>query len=104
MIYTFEVEASIGFGTGFQLPIIGNQAIVEPQDISSVSDITFFFQIMGAAIFVSAEQAAFAKQLLAGITTERLGVDQSSMLSTGADALATTAAATGCATSLMRTC
>lgn len=99
MIYTFAVETSsamwigaqamagIGFGTVFQLPIIGNQAIVQPQDISSVSAITFFFQIMGAAIFVSAGQAAFANQLLAGITAERLGADPLSLLSIGADAL-----------------
>lgn len=99
MIYTFQVDtaspmwigaqamAGIGFGTVFQLPIIGNQAIVQPQDISSVSAITFFFQIMGAAIFVSAGQAAFGNRLLAGVTAERLGADPSSLLSIGADAL-----------------
>jgi hypothetical protein len=64
-----------------------HQAIVQPQDISSVSAITFFFQIMGAAIFVSAGQAAFGNRLLAGVTAERLGADPSSLLSIGADAL-----------------
>lgn len=99
MIYTFEVDtgspmwigaqamAGIGFGTVFQLPIIGNQAIVQPQDISSVSAITFFFQIMGAAIFVSAGQAAFANGLLKDITAEGLGAEPQSLLSIGADAL-----------------
>lgn len=99
MIYTFDIDtaspmwigaqamAGIGFGTVFQLPITANQAIVQPQDISSVSAITFFFQIMGAAIFVSAGQAAFANRLLAGVTAERLGADPTSLLTIGADAL-----------------
>lgn len=99
MIYTFQIDtgspmwigaqamAGIGFGLVFQLPIIANQAIVQPQDISSVSAITFFFQIMGAAIFVSAGQAAFANRLLASVTAEQLGADPHSLLTIGADAL-----------------
>lgn len=99
MIYTFQIDtgsptwigaqamAGIGFGAVFQLPIIANQAIVQPEDISSVSAITVFFQIMGAAIFVSAGQAAFANRLLAGVTAERLGADPHSLLTIGGDVL-----------------
>lgn len=99
LIYTFDINtgspmwigaqamAGIGFGTVFQLPITANQAIVEPQDISSVSAITFFFQIMGAAIWISAAQAVFANRLLAAVTAERLGQNPHSLLRIGADGL-----------------
>ena len=61
----FQVLVGIGLGLCFQIPVIVNQSVVDPSDLSSVSAMTLFFQTIGGALFISAGQVAFANRLLA---------------------------------------
>lgn len=96
LIYTFDIstpssawigyQALTGMALGFimQIPMMDNQASVEPSDISSISSITLFFQIIGGAFFVSAGQAAFANQLVRSLATTAPDLDPHKVLSVGA--------------------
>lgn len=96
LIYTFDIstpssawigyQALTGMALGFtmQIPMMANQASVEPSDISSISSITLFFQIIGGAFFVSAGQAAFANQLVRSLATTAPDLDPHKVLSVGA--------------------
>ncbi len=96
LIYTLErdtgsdkwigYQALIGIGLGliFQIPIIVNQTLVSPSDLSSISAQTLFFQTIGGAFFISAAQAAFANRLLARVLITAPTVDPVQVIATGA--------------------
>lgn len=83
----YQAIAGIGLGTVFQVPIIVNQSLVKPSDISSVTAMTLFFQMIGGATFISAGQAGFANKLLARLPVTAPGVDKALVLVTGASDL-----------------
>jgi MFS transporter, DHA2 family, glioxin efflux transporter len=96
LIYTLErdtgsdkwigYQALIGIGLGliFQIPVIVNQGLVTPSDISSITAQTLFFQTMGGAYFISAAQAVFTNRLLARVVTSAPTVNPALLLATGA--------------------
>lgn len=60
----YQALAGIGLGLVFQIPVIVNQGLVAPSDLSSITAQTLFFQSFGGAFFISAAQAAFSNKML----------------------------------------
>ncbi|KAL2842137.1 major facilitator superfamily domain-containing protein [Aspergillus pseudodeflectus] len=60
----YQAMAGIGIGIAIQVPMIASQAVVEMQDLSTISAMVLFFQCIGGAIFVQAGQAAFTNRLV----------------------------------------
>jgi len=99
LIYTFEIDtgagkwigyqilAGAGSGLVIQIPIIVNQALVEPSDLASISSITLFLQTIGGAFWVSAGQAAFVNELFQKLPTEAPNVSPVLVIATGASEL-----------------
>ena len=95
LIYTFDLDTATrnwvgfqliaGIGTGFvsQIPIMANSAAVEMSDLSSISAITLFFQIMGGSLLVSAGQAIFANRLLQSLAINAPTTSAVTVLATG---------------------
>ena len=83
----YQVLAGIGFGLGFQIPIITAQASVEPEDISSASAMVLFFQTIGGSFFVAAGQTAFTNKLIGALPSHAPGVDAAKVVATGATEL-----------------
>ncbi|RFU32819.1 hypothetical protein B7463_g3499, partial [Scytalidium lignicola] len=80
----YQALAGIGIGLGFQIPVIVTQGIVEASDLSSVSALTLFFQIIGGSLFISASQAAFANKLVVALPKYAPSVDPHLVVATGA--------------------
>lgn len=99
LVYTFNLHTAtrnwvgfqliVGIGTGFvsQIPIMANTAAVEMSDMSSISAITLFFQIMGGSLLVSAGQAVFANTLVHQLASQAPGVSATTVIGTGATRL-----------------
>jgi len=99
LIYTFEINtgagkwigyqiiAGAGSGLVIQIPIIVNQALVEPSDLASISAITLFLQTIGGAFWVSAGQAAFVNELFRKLPIKAPNVSPVLVIATGASEL-----------------
>ena len=85
----YQLLSGIGLGLTFQIPVIVNQALVSPSDLSSISAATLFFMTIGGAFFISAAQAGFANKLLQRIPITAPGVDPGLVAVTGATQLRT---------------
>ncbi|KAI0456051.1 DNA repair protein RAD50 [Xylaria acuta] len=83
----YQALAGIGTGITTQIPLMANQAAVSPADISSISAITLFFQIIGGSFSVSAAQAAFSVVLVEKAPIYVPGVDPVSLIQMGATQL-----------------
>ncbi|KAL8948042.1 MAG: hypothetical protein Q9222_005734 [Ikaeria aurantiellina] len=83
----YQVLAGIGYGFGFQVPIIVAQASVDAEDISSASALVLFFQTIGGSFFVAAAQAAFENRMIGALATNAPGVDPGKVVATGATEL-----------------
>lgn len=80
----YQALAGMSLGLTMQIPMMANQAAVGPKDISSISAITLFFQILGGAFFVSAAQSAFANKLISSLAATAPNLDPRLVLSVGA--------------------
>ncbi|RYC55435.1 hypothetical protein CHU98_g10773 [Xylaria longipes] len=80
----YQLLAGIGWGIGFQVPIIMAQSNVQPADIASVTATILFFQTLGGAFLVAAAQAAFVNRILTVLPRTAPGVDPSQVISIGA--------------------
>jgi len=99
LIYTFEIDTpsskwigyqillGIGIGSVFQIPATAAQSVVNPEDLSSVSSMVLFFQMIGGSIWVSAAQAGFANKLVSSLPSVAPNVDPARVLATGATEL-----------------
>lgn len=85
----YQVLAGIGYGISIQVPIIVAQGTSDPLDISSVSAIVLFFQVIGGAIFISMAEALFANKLVQAAQHVD-GVSAAKIVATGATQLKTT--------------
>ncbi|KAK4086355.1 MFS multidrug transporter [Purpureocillium lilacinum] len=83
----YQLIAGMGMGMTLQIPLMANQAAVSPMDISSVSAITLFFQIIGGSFSVACAQAAFASTLVKRIVVRAPTVDPDTLLHLGASQL-----------------
>ncbi|KAK2745271.1 hypothetical protein FQN57_003966 [Myotisia sp. PD_48] len=80
----YQILAGAGAGAAFQLPIIVNQAVVDPSDLASISSITLFLQMIGAAVWVSSAQTAFVNKLVQRLPAAAPDVDPALVIATGA--------------------
>ncbi|KAK1764303.1 major facilitator superfamily domain-containing protein [Phialemonium atrogriseum] len=80
----FQILGGLGWGVGFQVPIIVAQGTAKPSDMSSVTAIILFFQTVGGAFSVSAGQSAFVNRLLGQLPVSAPGVDPLQVILTGA--------------------
>lgn len=83
----YQVLAGLGWGTGFQIPIIVGQGTADPVDVAPVTAIIVCFQTVGAAFFLAAAQAGFVNQILVTLPQTAPGVPPASVIATGATAL-----------------
>lgn len=83
----YQALAGIGVGLATQVPLMANQALTEPSDLSSVSAIMLFFLIGGGAVFVTAGQSAFANTMLKKLPITAPDVNPAIVLATGATEL-----------------
>ncbi|KAI1083470.1 efflux pump antibiotic resistance protein [Whalleya microplaca] len=83
----YQIVAGVGYGFGFQAPIIVAQANAKPEDMAAVTAIILFFQTLGGAFFVSAAQSAFVNQLISQLPITEPGVDPGVVVATGATTL-----------------
>ncbi|KAL2176414.1 major facilitator superfamily domain-containing protein [Thermothelomyces heterothallicus CBS 202.75] len=80
----YQVLAGLAWGAAFQVPIITGQASAAPHDISSVTAIILFFQIVGGAFLVSAAQSAFVNKMVHELARSAPSLDPLMVLGTGA--------------------
>ncbi|CAD6585426.1 MAG: hypothetical protein ASARMPREDX12_001997 [Alectoria sarmentosa] len=85
----YQALAGIGIGLGIQIPMMACQAAVGIMDISSVSAITLFFQIIGGSFATSAAQAAFGNTLVKQLPITAPNVNPDAVLAAGATRLRT---------------
>ncbi|KAL2844120.1 major facilitator superfamily-domain-containing protein [Aspergillus pseudoustus] len=86
----YQAMAGIGIGLAIQVPMIASQAVVETQDLSTISAMVLFFQCIGGAIFVQAGQAAFTNKLVHEVRRALPGISTQLLTTTGATELRTT--------------
>ncbi|CAH0055700.1 unnamed protein product [Clonostachys solani] len=101
LIYTFAPDTPMdkwvgyqilaGSATGFlsQIPIMSNTSAVDMTDMSTISAMTLFFQLIGGSFSVSAAQSVFGNVLLRRIKETAPGVSSSVILGVGASELRT---------------
>jgi MFS family permease len=99
LLYTLDMDTEVskwvgyqilgGVSTGFlsQIPIMANTAAVEMADMSTISAMTLFFQLIGGSFSVSAAQSIFTNILLDGIKASDVGLSNTAILSVGASEL-----------------
>lgn len=85
----YQVLAGIGWGIGFQVPIIVGQAAAKSDDLASVTATILFFQTVGGAFFVSAAQSAFLNRLITTIASSAPNVNPAMVVGTGATEIRT---------------
>lgn len=83
----YQALSGIGLGLIFQIPVIVNQTLVKPSDLSSITAQTLFFQTIGGAFFISAAQAAFVNRLLSRVAVTAPTADPLLVIATGATEL-----------------
>ncbi|KAL3414211.1 major facilitator superfamily domain-containing protein [Aspergillus fumigatus] len=83
----YQIVAGVGLGLALQIPVIVNQALVTPSDLSSISAVTLFMQTLGRPICVSAAQAAFVNRLVTRLSVLAPNVDAKLVVATGASEL-----------------
>ncbi|KAL4867995.1 hypothetical protein BDV12DRAFT_186274 [Aspergillus spectabilis] len=83
----YQVVLGLGQGLAIQIPVITGQAFSETADITSVTAIVLFFQMMGGTVFVSLAQAVFANRLLAALAIHAPSVAADQVLAIGATEL-----------------
>jgi MFS transporter, DHA2 family, glioxin efflux transporter len=83
----YQALLGVGLGLVFQIPVIVNQGLVTPSDISSITAQTLFFQTIGGAYFISAAQAIFANRLLARVVISAPTANPALVIATGATEL-----------------
>ncbi|KAB8277286.1 hypothetical protein BDV30DRAFT_235083 [Aspergillus minisclerotigenes] len=101
LIYTLDQNKSTGKWVGYQIiagssagyisliPIMGNTACVEMQDMSTVSAMTLFFQLIGGSFSVSAAQSVFGNVLINHIQNTVPGLPPEAVIGAGAANLRT---------------
>lgn len=84
----YQVVFGFGCGLAFQLPQIAAQAVLSLQDVAVGVAITFFFQVFGGAIFVSAGNNVLTSTLIRNIAALNIpGIDPRGLASVGATQL-----------------
>ncbi|VUC31140.1 unnamed protein product [Clonostachys rosea] len=96
LIYTFGPDTPMDKWVGYQIlaggtigflsqiPIMANTSVVDMSDMSTISAMTLFFQLIGGSFSVSAAQAAFSNTLLSRMRETAPDLSSSMILGVGA--------------------
>ncbi|KAH0383204.1 MFS general substrate transporter, partial [Aureobasidium melanogenum] len=85
----YQILGALGWGAGFQIPIMICQARAAPEDIPSVTAIILFFLNVGGGLLINASGSAFVNRTLAVLPTTAPDIDPSMVITTGATQLHT---------------
>ncbi|TQN64878.1 putative efflux pump gsfJ [Colletotrichum shisoi] len=80
----YQIIAGLGWGAGFQVPIIAIQGTVGESDLASATAVLLFFQTVGGAFYVAAAQSGFLVTVLKKVTENVPGIDPALVAITGA--------------------
>ncbi|KAE9380903.1 MFS general substrate transporter [Stipitochalara longipes BDJ] len=83
----YQALAGLGYGFGIQIPTIGAQALMKPEDISSARAMILFAQTLGGSLAISAAQSAFANTLIRSLAVHSPSVEPMLVVLTGATEL-----------------
>lgn len=83
----YQVICGIGQGLGLQIPLIVAQAVVDREDLSIISAMAIFFQLLGGAVWISVAQSIFQNRLIEYLNANLTGVTTKQVLSAGATGL-----------------
>ncbi|KAK2010850.1 major facilitator superfamily transporter [Colletotrichum eremochloae] len=85
----YQILAGLGWGAGFQIPIIAVQGTVSANDLASATAVLLFFQTVGGAFFVAAAQSGFLITILKEVAENVPSVDPALVALTGATQIRT---------------
>ncbi|KAI1432410.1 major facilitator superfamily domain-containing protein [Xylaria sp. CBS 124048] len=80
----FQIIAALGWGAGFQIPVVVAQGFADPSDIPSVTAIILFFLNVGGGLLINSAQSGFVNTIIRTIPTSAPGVDPATVVATGA--------------------
>ncbi|KAF9881763.1 efflux pump antibiotic resistance [Colletotrichum karsti] len=83
----YQVLAGIGFGIAIQVPMIISQSSIDLSDLASITALMMFSQTTGAAVLVSAAQAAFGNVLLQEAQMTAPDIKPEALIMTGVGSL-----------------
>lgn len=63
----YQIPAGIGLGLSVQIALIACQALVDAPDLSTVSAMALFFQLLAGAVWLSVAQTLFGNKLLSSL-------------------------------------
>jgi hypothetical protein len=66
----YQIPAGIGLGLSVQIALIACQALVDSSDLSTVSAMALFFQLLAGAVWLSIAQTLFGNRLLRALSRE----------------------------------
>jgi hypothetical protein len=84
---TYQILAGIAFGLSFQTPIMAAQALAAYEDVATTTAILYFFQLLGAAIFVSTADSIFSNILISNLRHNVPAIDPLQVIAAGAAGL-----------------
>ena len=82
--FGFELIAGIGLGAGFGLPQLAVQTVISKSDVPVGTTLCNFFFALGGTLCVSAAQAIFQNELIAGIHKRLPSLNPGLLLNVGA--------------------
>ncbi|KZP00729.1 MFS general substrate transporter [Calocera viscosa TUFC12733] len=83
----YQVVAGIGMGVAIQIPVAAAPAMLPMDDLAPATATILFFQMIGAAGFVSAAQSIFTNVLINRLAITAPSVDPAQVIATGASDL-----------------
>ncbi|KAL2201963.1 major facilitator superfamily transporter [Sarocladium strictum] len=83
----YQILAGVGFGVGFQVPMITVQGMADPSDISAVTGMVLFAQSIGGAFVVSGSQSAFLNTMVKYVTSRNSAISAGDLVLSGASEL-----------------
>ncbi|KEF56994.1 uncharacterized protein A1O9_07184 [Exophiala aquamarina CBS 119918] len=79
-------QVLIGFGRapGVQMPVTAVQGLLKPNEVALATSQIFFFQYLGAAVFISVGETIFSNTLRTGIQSNAPNLDAEAIIAAGA--------------------
>ncbi|KAI1375602.1 major facilitator superfamily domain-containing protein [Hypoxylon crocopeplum] len=79
----YQIIGALGWGAGFQIPMIISQGFAKPEDIPSITAIVLFFLNVGGGLLINAAQSAFVNRIIAVIPSSAPEVNPALVIITG---------------------
>lgn len=79
----YQIIFGLGFGSGFQQPIIAAQTVLPLEDVPQGTATVLFIQILGGALFSSVAQNVFSNALVTNLLTNVPGLDPAAVTQSG---------------------